>query len=114
VADDRERYGRIFHEQGRLTVNAERPKPFHVCPWESRTTEERELDMRGSAAVAAQAIADADGRVKAQLVAIGMHLPAICDALRLAAADSTYGARAKRYKAALVALGCDEKETADG
>lgn len=58
-SDDRERYGRIFHEQGRLTVNAEREKPFAVDPWEDRTGEMREIDMRGASAVAVQAVHDA-------------------------------------------------------
>ena len=59
MADDREPYGRIFHEQGRLTVNAEREKPFSVEPWEKRSKEQRELDMRGADAVAKRAVHDA-------------------------------------------------------
>ena len=41
-------------------------------------------------------------------------LPAVLDALRLAAADAEYGARAKRFMAALTALGGDEEETSRG
>ena len=46
--------------------------------------------------------------------ALSDHLPAILDALRLAAADAEYGARAKRFMAALTALGGDEEETSRG
>lgn len=56
MPDPREAYGRVFHEQGRLTVNAEREKPFGVQPWKGRTDEEKELDMRGASAVAAEAV----------------------------------------------------------
>jgi len=52
MPDPREPYGRIFHEQGRLTVNAEREKPFHVEDWDRRTREQQEIDMRGAEAVA--------------------------------------------------------------
>lgn len=72
-SDDRERYGRIFHEQGRLTVNAEREKPFAVDPWEGRTGEMREIDMRGASAVAIQAIADAGLRLE-ELTRLAMKL----------------------------------------
>jgi hypothetical protein len=59
MSDPREPYGRLFHEQGRIPVNAEREKPFAVGPWERRTREQQEIDMRGASAVAAQAVADA-------------------------------------------------------
>ena len=85
VTDPREPYGQIFHEQGRLTVNAEREKPFRVLPWEGRTAEEKELDMRGASAVAVRAVADADIRLE-QLDAENirlhkelLHLRARCD-----------------------------------
>ena len=71
MADDREPYGRLVHEQ-RLAVNAERRKPFGVVPWEERDDEQRELDMRIGAAVAVQAVADAGletDRMRAQLLA---------------------------------------------
>jgi hypothetical protein len=56
--DDREPLGRIFHEQGRIPVNAEREKPFGVLPWEDRTDEQREIDMRGAHAVAVFALTE--------------------------------------------------------
>jgi hypothetical protein len=56
MPDPREPLGRIFHEAGRLTVNAEREKPFAVAEWPDRTGEQRELDMRGASAVAAAVI----------------------------------------------------------
>ena len=67
-----ERYARLFHEQGRLTVNAEREKPFGVEPWEKRTPEQQEIDMRGAEAVAVQAVRDAgldNDRIRVQLLA---------------------------------------------
>ncbi len=42
---------------------------------------------------------------EARLAAIETNLPAALDALRLAAADAEYGARAKRFTTALKALG---------
>lgn len=113
MSDDREHLGRIFHEQGRLTVNAEREKPFGVEEWDLRTAEQKEIDMRGASAVAARAVADAEvegDRMRAQLFALSAHLPAILDALRLAAADTGYGSRAKRFTAALEALGGGETQ----
>ena len=59
MPDPREPYGRLFHEQGRLTVNAEREKPFLIAAWPDRTAEQQEIDMRGASAVAVQAVADA-------------------------------------------------------
>ena len=49
-----------------------------------------------------------------RLAFVSTHLPAILDALRMAAADAEYGARAKRFMAALTALGGDEEETSRG
>ena len=72
MPDPREPYGRIFHEQGRLTVNAEREKPFLIAAWPDRTAEQQEIDMRGASAVAVQAVADAkvgNERMRAQLLA---------------------------------------------
>jgi hypothetical protein len=57
--DPRERYGRLFHAE-RLAVNAELEHPRGVLPWEERHPMQQEMDMRGAAAVAAQAVADAD------------------------------------------------------
>jgi hypothetical protein len=114
AADPREPYGRIFHEAGRLTVNAEREKPFRVLPWEQRTDEEKELDMRGAAAVAVQAVADAKARnerLEAQVFALGAHLPAILRALRMTASDDLHAERMAdvgRDRAALTALGGGE------
>ena len=63
MADDREPYGQIVHEQGRLTVNAELPERQRrgIGPWEEREPMQQEIDMRGAAAVAA--------RVRAEIVA---------------------------------------------
>lgn len=81
--DPRERYGRIFHEQGRLTVNAERAKRFNIEPWEDRTWEQREIDERGASAVAAQAVADAGIDLDALR---GHRLAAVAEQDRLKAA----------------------------
>jgi len=61
MPDDREPYGRLFHEQGRLTVNAELPERQRrgIGPWEERDPAQREIDMRGASAVAARAVHDA-------------------------------------------------------
>ena len=119
MADDREPYGRIVHEI-RLAYNTELPHPRGVLPWEQREEGQKEMDMRIGSAVAARAVADAglvNERRDAQLFALRCHLPAVLDALRVAAADTGYGSRAKRYSAALEALGggqgqdrSDEKE----
>lgn len=112
AADPREQLGRVFHEQGRLTVNAERERPSQVEPWEGRTPEQREIDMRGASAVAAQAVRDAglaSDRRDAQLFALRSHLPAILDALTFAVANTDTKARARRYEAALEALGGGEE-----
>lgn len=117
MADDREPYGRLFHEQGRVPVNAEREKPFRVLPWEMRTKEQQEIDMRGASAVAAQAVADAklrNERLEAQMFALAAHRPAIFEALRFAAAGAMYGSEAKRFRNALTALGGDEEGTDHG
>ena len=78
--DDREPYGRIFHEQGRLTVNAEREKRFGVEAWEKRTAEQQEIDMRGASAVAARAVHDAGFRqaeLAAQVIRLQVRLDAV-------------------------------------
>jgi hypothetical protein len=118
MADDpREPYGRIFHEQGRFPVNAEREKPFGVGKWEDRTDEQREIDMRGASAVAAQAVADAglgNERMKAQLFALTAHRPAIFDALNIILRmPELYESQKKRYRAALKALGGVEEDGSD-
>lgn len=114
TADPRETYGRIFHEQGRLTVNAEREKPFGVEDWDQRTPEQQEIDMRGASAVAAAAVRDAGlrhDRMEAQLFALGAHRGTVFDALRIAITASGYEYERKRYRAALKALGGEEGET---
>ena len=107
-----ERYARLFHEQGRLTVNAERKKPFGVEDWEGRTPEQKEIDLRGASAIAAAAVADAkleNTRRDAQLFALGAHRAAIFDALKIAMASGGYEYERKRYRAALEALGGKEE-----
>ncbi len=114
MPDPREPYGRIFHEQGRLTVNAEREKPFAVAAWPDRTDEMREIDMRGASAVAVRAVADARAdltagnreivRLRAELDALEKHRPAILGALRARLAVSPHGNDAKPYREALMAL----------
>ena len=115
MTDDREPYGRIFHEQGRLTVNAEREKPFLIAAWPDRTAEQQEIDMRGASAVAVRAVADAEldlDVMRMKLAVLGAHLPAIREALELAvtATDTDDRGRARRYKAALEALGAGEPQ----
>ena len=115
MADDREPYGRIVHEQ-RLAYRAERERRVPSA-WEGRDSRLRELDMRIGFAVAVQAVHDAglvNTRRDAQLFALQCHLPAVLDALREAVADTELGCRAKRFTAALEALGGSEGETSDG
>jgi hypothetical protein len=126
MTDDREPLGRLFHERGRLTVNAELPERQRrgIGPWEERDPMQQEIDMRGASAVAARAVHDAgleNTRRAAQLFALAVHLPAILDALRIAVASGGYEYDRKRYEAALVALGggegqerSDEKEAGHG
>jgi hypothetical protein len=118
MPDPREPCGRIFHEQGRLTVNAEREKPFHVEDWDRRTSEQREIDMRGASAVAARAVSDAKleaAAMRKRLLALSIHFPAIRDALTRAAADAEYDTQARPFRAALGALeGTGAPERGDG
>ena len=109
--DPREPYGQIFHEQGRVTVNAEREKPFAVGPWEDRTDEQREIDMRGASAVAAQAVADAklhNQRLEAQVFALAAITPDLRRALIIAITAATYEAEAKPFRRAMEILGGEE------
>ena len=111
MADDREPYGRIAPEI-RLAYNTALPHPRGVLPWEQREEGQKEMDMRIGSAVAARAVADAgleNERMRVQLFALAANLPAVLDALRLAAAD-VYGARARRFEAALWALGGSEEK----
>ena len=96
MADDREPYGRIFHEQGRLTVNAEREKPFSVEPWEKRSKEQRELDMRGADAVAKRAVHDAgfdQAKLAAEIIRLRVRLDDAVDGVcrRIAREDERRG-----------------------
>lgn len=54
-----DRYAQLIHERGRLTVNAERDRPFVIPAWGDRTEEQQELDRRAASAVAAAAVHDA-------------------------------------------------------
>ena len=109
MADPREPLGRIVHDQ-RVARSAELRQPFYLSTWEDRDEGQRELDMRIGAAVAVRAVADAklrNERLEAQVFALGAHMPAIREALELAVTvtDTDDRARARRYKAALEALG---------
>ena len=113
MPDPREPYGQTFHEQGRLTVNAEREKPFAVTEWPDRTAEQQEIDMRGASAVAVRAVADARlelDEMRLRLIEFHAHLPAILGALRATLANAPYEAIAKPYRAALMALRGSEEE----
>lgn len=110
-ADDREPLGRIAHAIYRdwLTEQVQRMygDAEQQSSWEDLTEGMREAYMRMGSAVAARAVADAKldtERMRMQLFALQCHLPAVLDALSIAVADQEYGARAKRFKAALEAL----------
>ena|SRR5579859_4961104 len=116
MTDDRESYGRLVNDTRRAFAAEQaddRGAKFFIRPWEERAASQQELDMRIGSAVAVQAVADAkvrNERLEAQVFALGAHLPAIRDALELAAEEAEYQAVAKRYRAALEALaGSDEK-----
>jgi hypothetical protein len=89
-------------------------RPAGITPWAERAPFLREIDKSVCSLVAAMAVHDAalDDAVKGmELARYRFHLPAILDALRVAAADCEYGARAKRYKTALDALSGREDAT---
>ena len=112
MADPREPLGRIVHDQ-RVARSAELRQPFYLSTWEDRDEGQRELDMRIGAAVAVRAVADAklrNERLEAQVFALGAHMPAIREALRLAESEAMYGALARRYRAAREALGGGEPQ----
>ena len=112
MTDPREPLGRIVHDQ-RVARSAELRQPFYLSTWEDRDEGQRELDMRIGAAVAVRAVADAklrNERLEAQVFALGAHMPAITDALRLAESEAMYGALARRYRAAREALGGGEPQ----
>ena len=114
MPDDREPLGRIVRETWVAWAREQyRPKPSWLVPWERLDNGQREVDMRIGAAAAVRAVADAklrNERLEAQLFALGAHLPAIRDALELAAEEAEYQALAKRYRAALEALGGGEPQ----
>ena len=116
MTDDREALGRIVNET-RVAFAAEqeddRGARWFIRPWEERAPGQRELDMRIGSAVAVRAVADAklrNERLEAQVFALGAHMPAITDALRLAESEAMYGALARRYRAAREALGGGEPQ----
>ena len=118
IPDPREPYGRIVNE-ARIAFAAEqeddRGARWFIRPWEERAPGQRELDMRIGSAVAVRAVADAgleNERMRVQLFALGAHMAAIREALELAVTvtDTDDGARARRYKAALEALGAGETQ----
>jgi hypothetical protein len=53
---DRETLGRLVHDV-RLARNAMRDRPFGLLPWEERSEEQREMDRRIGASIAAHAAA---------------------------------------------------------
>ena len=115
MSDDREPLGRLVRETWEACVRDYHtdPKPSWVAQWEDLDDFQREVDMRIGSAVAVRAVADAklrNERLEAQLFALGAHLPAIRDALELAAEEAEYQALAKRYRAALEALGGGEPQ----
>jgi hypothetical protein len=86
--------------------------PNWVKSWAELDERDREVDDRIYSAVAAKAVHDAGlahERMQAQIFALGAHRPAVFEALRFAAASAEYGSQAKRYLAALKALGGDEE-----
>jgi len=117
MSDDREPLGRLVRETW-IDWALEQPgaiKPAWLTRWEDLDDGQREVDMRIGAAVAVRAVADAklrNERLEAQVFALGAHMPAIREALELAVTvtDTDDGARARRYKAALEALGAGETQ----
>ncbi len=118
MADDREPYGRIVRETWvGWAKEQDEPKASWLLSWEDLDDGQRKVDKRIGSAVAARADADAKldaDRMRVRLFALGAHMPAILDALRVAAADTEFGARAKRFGAALEALGGGEEGDGHG
>jgi hypothetical protein len=120
VADDpREPYGRIVNDVRRafaaeqVEVDDEgRRRQFFIAEWADRAPSQRELDMRIGAAVAVQAVADAElelNELRAEVMKYRAHLPAVLGALRAQVANAPYRAIAKQYSDALMAFrGCGE------
>ena len=115
MSDDREPLGRLVRETW-IDWALEQPgaiKPAWLTRWEDLDSGQREVDMRIGSAVAVRAVADAklrNERLEAQVFALGAHMPAITDALRLAESEAMYGALARRYRAAREALGGGEPQ----
>ena len=116
MSDDRGPLGRLVRDTW-VAWAMEQPgvKLSWLVTWDQLPEDDpqREVDMRIGAAVAVRAVADAklrNERLEAQLFALGAHLPAIRDALELAAEEAEYQALAKRYRAALEALGGGEPQ----
>ena len=116
MSDDRGPLGRLVRDTW-VAWATEQPgvKLSWLVTWDQLPEDDpqREVDMRIGAAVAVRAVADAklrNERLEAQLFALGAHLPAIRDALELAAEEAEYQALAKRYRAALEALGGGEPQ----
>jgi hypothetical protein len=113
MADDREPYGRIVRETWVAWAKEQPdPKGSWLTGWDELDAGQREVDKRIGSAVATQAVYDAElenTRRAAQLFALGVHLPAILDALRIAVASGGYEYERKRYRAALEALGGGEE-----
>ena len=74
MADDREPYGRLVHEQ-RLAVNAEKEHPFVLEPWERRSRDQQEMDMRIGSAIAMRAAAAERERIAVQVDALAANYP---------------------------------------
>lgn len=118
MPDDREpSLGRVAWEARCGWLAEQVPGVLIPRSWEQLDEAERELYDRTASAVAAQAVRDAgleNERMKAQLFAFGAHLPAIRRALTIAVADSQYEAEAKPYRAAIQALGIQDRDDEKG
>ena len=119
MSDDREPLGRLVRDTW-VAWAMEQPgvKLSWLVTWDQLPEDDpqREVDMRIGAAVAVRAVADAklrNDRLEAQVFALGAHMPAITDALRLAESEAMYGALARRYRAAREALGGGEPQERD-
>jgi hypothetical protein len=116
MSDDREPLGRVVNEiRGAFAAEV---RPHYVpATWEQRTPEQRELDMRIGSAVAAQAVHDAGvdlDVMRMRLTVLAAHFPVLRRALVIAVEDSETEREAREYRAALEALGGDEKEDGHG
>ena len=106
MPDDHPSLGEVLHRARQASQDG-RDRPWPVEDWADRDDRLKALDEAMASAVAARAVADAGLRNDlrdAQLFALQCHLPAVLDALSVAAADQEYGARAKRFRDAMEAL----------